>query len=462
MKPTQNLQQRKPTQSEQSNGHSNHTTQTNLKYKENPYGVSNFIQFVGFPLFIMFTTPIAAVLVWMVCAKFDGSVYRFATEMTVDRFVELWPSPSWTAAKIIGVFALLEAILMVVLPGETFYGPITPAGNRPTYKLNGISSYIATHVILGAAAYLKWYDPVIVYDNFGSIIQTLSIGSYVICFLLYLKGVYAPSSTDCGTSGSFIMDVYWGVELHPAIGSFNIKQYANCRLGMMCWSPLLCYFAYKQFATYGYVSNSMILSCIIQIVYIVKFFYWESGYFGSLDIMHDRFGYYIYWGVTVWIPSVYASVGLYMVNHPHILPQWYFYGVLALGVGSVYINYQADAQRQEVRASKGQCLIWGKKPETILAKYTTGDGKQHENLLLVSGWWGVARHFHYVPELMLSLAWALPAKFENIFPYFYVIYLTMLLTHRAGRDEIRCAEKYGAYWNEYKKQVPYRMIPFLW
>jgi 7-dehydrocholesterol reductase len=454
------LHNRKPNQS---NGHSTNTTKSNnAGSKENPYGVNDFIQFVCFPLFIMTTTPIAAVVMWMLCAKFDGSIYRFATEISVDRFIELWPSPSWTAAKIIGVFALLEAILQVAIPGETFLGPVTPAGNRPSYKLNGIPAYFATHIILGAAAYYGLYDPVIVYDNLGSIIQTLSVGSYVICFLLYLKGHYAPSSTDSGTNGSFIMDVYWGVELHPAIGSFNIKQYANCRLGMMCWSPLLCFYAYKQYAMFGYVSNSMILSTVIQVVYIIKFYHWESGYFGSLDIMHDRFGYYIYWGVTVWIPSVYTSVGLYLVNHPNILPQWYFYGVLALGVGSVIINYQADAQRQEVRASQGKSLIWGKKPETILAKYTTADGKSHENLLLLSGWWGVARHFHYVPELMLSLAWTLPALFENVLPYFYVVYLTMLLTHRAGRDEVRCATKYGTYWTEYSKKVQYRMIPGIW
>ena len=49
---------------------------------------------------------------------------------------------------------------------------------------------------------------------------------------------------------------------------------------------------------------------LIQVAYILKFFYWESGYFGSLDIMHDRFGYYICWGVLCWIPGVYTLVTL--------------------------------------------------------------------------------------------------------------------------------------------------------
>ena len=78
-----------------------------------------------------------------------------------------------------------------------------------------------------------------------------------------------------------------------------------------------------------------------------------------------------------------------------------------------------------------------------------------------SGWWGLARHFHYVPEIMLSLAWTLPAMFSNALPYFYVFYLTILLTDRSGRDELRCSKKYGEYWVTYRARVRYRIVPLL-
>lgn len=64
---------------------------------------------------------------------------------------------------------------------------------------------------------------------------------------------------------------------------------------MMGWHVLLLCFAAKQYQLYGHVCNSMVASILIQEVYIFKFFVWESGYFGSIDIMHDRFGYYICW-----------------------------------------------------------------------------------------------------------------------------------------------------------------------
>jgi 7-dehydrocholesterol reductase len=71
----------------------------------------------------------------------------------------------------------------------------------------------------------------------------------------------------------------------------------------------------------------------------------------------------------------------------------------------------------------------------------------------------VARHFHYVPEILLALSWALPAGFGHALPYFYVVYLTILLVDRAGRDDLRCRQKYGAYWDDYCARVPSKIIP---
>jgi 7-dehydrocholesterol reductase len=84
---------------------------------------------------------------------------------------------------------------------------------------------------------------------------------------------------------------------------------------------------------------------------------------------------------------------------------------------------------------------------------------QHESLLLASGWWGVARHFHYVPEIMLALTWSLAAGFIHFIPYVYVVYLTILLTDRATRDDLRCRRKYGTSWEEYCRRVPWKILP---
>lgn len=213
----------------------------------------------------------------------------------------------------------------------------------------------------------------------------------------------------------------------------------------------------------GRLSNAMFVSVALQLVYVTKFFYWETGYFCSMDIQHDRAGYYICWGCLVWVPSVYTSPSYFLVKNPNFdltVPQ--AAAIMAAGLLCVLINYGADRQRQHFRAVNGKCKIWGRDPQFISASYVTEKGEERKSLLLASGWWGVARHFHYVPEILGAFFWSLPAGFKgtNFFlAYFYVIFLTPLLFDRAFRDDARCRDKYGKHWDKYCQLVPYKIIP---
>lgn len=60
-------------------------------------------------------------------------------------------------------------------------------------------------------------------------------------------------------------------------------------------------------------------------------------------------------------------------------------------------------------------VAWGV-PDKIVASYKTLDGKKKTNLLLVSGYWALARHFHYLPELGAAFCWSVPALFTHSMP----------------------------------------------
>jgi 7-dehydrocholesterol reductase len=229
---------------------------------------------------------------------------------------------------------------------------------------------------------------------------------------------------------------------------------------MMSWGILLISYAAKQAELTG-ISNSMLISVALQLIYITKFFIWESGYLRSLDLMHDRAGFYICWGTLVWVPCVYTSPSMYLVLHPIHLEFFSALVILSLGILCITINYMADRQRQLTRLTGGNCKVWGKKPTTLVAQYTTENGELKQSLLLASGWWGVTRHFHYIPEILATFFWTVPALFENFSPYFYVSFLTILLYDRAFRDDKRCEKKYGDDWNKYKALVPYKIVPYI-
>lgn len=215
----------------------------------------------------------------------------------------------------------------------------------------------------------------------------------------------------------------------------------------------------------------MFASVLIQSVYIAKFFYWETGYFCTMDIQHDRAGFMLCWGCMVWVPSVYTMHTYFLASHPVDLSFLETVVVCMLGVMCVYWNYDCDQQRQEFRRTSGATAIWGKKPSFVTAKYVTSDNEERVSLLLTSGWWGVARHFHYIPEIMAAFFWCVPTVFSLLlhpdrapfYPihFFYVVFLTILLTDRAWRDDSRCGEKYKESWKLYCTKVPYKIIPGL-
>jgi 7-dehydrocholesterol reductase len=248
---------------------------------------------------------------------------------------------------------------------------------------------------------LKLFSASIIYDNFGPLLGALNIFSLLFCLALYLKGKYKPSSTDSGTSGNLIFDYYWGTELYPRIGGIDIKMFTNCRFGMMSWSLICLSFLFKQYEM-GTLSDSMIVCCSLQIIYCAKFFVWETGYLRSLDIMHDRAGYYICWGCLVWVPAIYTSAAQYLVLKPIHLGMPWALTIFSLGILAICINYLADKQRQKVRATQGKCLVFGKKPDLIPVSYVTEQGEKKQTILLASGFWGIARHFHYVPEILAA------------------------------------------------------------
>lgn len=184
-----------------------------------------------------------------------------------------------------------------------------------------------------------------------------------------------------------------------------------------------------------------------------------------MDIQHDRAGYYICWGCLVWVPAVYTSAAFYLTASGPPISALTAAAIFAAGWACIWINYDADRQRYVFRQTDGKCLIWGRAPRHIVATYHTSSsssktGDTKTSLLLVDGWWRISRHFHYVPEILASFFWSLPALHSSfVAPYFYVVYLTILLTDRAFRDDNRCRAKYGRSWDEYCATVPYKIVP---
>ena len=427
----------------------------------------NIVTRIIAPLFLVLACPPFAMLLWHTNVNLDGSFTRLYLEIQEKGFLNeimlVWGSRFFgtlMAWKIIGIFAALQLLLMKIIPGKKFTGTVTPMGNLPEYKENGIPAYIISFALfIGCSVGLGWFSPAIVYNNFGDILGALNFTALVFCAFLVFKGKYFPSSSDNSSTGNFIFDYYWGTELYPRILGWDVKQFTNCRFGMIGWAIAVTSFAFAQREIYGHADWSIIISAALIVIYLFKFFVWEPGYMRSMDIIVDRAGFYICWGCLVWVPAIYTSPVMFMVKHPVNLPMWGAEVIFVLGLGAILMNYWADRQRQVVRLTNGDTTIWGKAPVLINAQYETETGEVKNNLLLASGFWGISSHFHYVPEILAAFFWSCATGFDYLMPFFYVIFLTILLIHRSMRDEEKCSKKYGIYWLEYRKLVPYKIVP---
>src|SRR4051794_24200865 len=100
------------------------------------------------PAALIFLTPPLAIVMWLLCTRFAGSPVALYRAIVAHGVWALVPRPSLTALAIIGGWTGLQLLLLLVLPGERFLGPVTPAGVRPQYRLNGVAAWAITHAVL--------------------------------------------------------------------------------------------------------------------------------------------------------------------------------------------------------------------------------------------------------------------------------------------------------------------------
>ncbi|KAI9322087.1 ergosterol biosynthesis ERG4/ERG24 [Dichotomocladium elegans] len=341
------------------------------------------------------------------------------------------------------------------LPGDCLDGTKLRDGSRLKYKLNGLQSAQTLFMIGMMANRGQGYRmPMWVYNNFAD----LAVASVIFAFLVSI-GVYVGSFNDKrrllslgGNTGNPIYDFMVGRELNPRIGSFDIKFFTELRPGLLGWMFINICMGIKQYADLLRVTNSMVLVCAFQAIYVLDALYNEASILTTMDITTDGFGFMLAFGNYSWVPMMYSLQARYLADHPVDLSITAVFAIVALQATGYYLfrssNSQKDIFRREPNDPRVQSLEY----------IETSTGSR----LLISGWWGKARHINYFGDWLMSVAWCLPCGFDSIVPYFYCIYFAILLIHRERRDDEKCRRKYGADWDRYCSAVKYRIIPYIY
>ena len=279
-----------------------------------------------------------------------------------------------------------------------------------------------------------------------------------------------------GQSGNMMYDWFIGRELNPRItlpllGTVDIKAFCELRPGMLGYILIDLASVAHQYKIHGYVSDSIVLVTFFQSVYVLDALWMEPAILTTMDITTDGFGFMLAFGDLVWLPFIYSLQARYLAVYPVNLGPWGILGALLPQAIGYYIFRAANNEKNRFRTNPGD-------PRVAHLKYMdTAAGSR----LLVSGWWGTARHINYLGDFIMAWSYSLPtgmAGYQIIreqtnsqvvqgiargwgmfFTYFYVLYFAILLIHRERRDEDKCRRKYGQDWDVYRKKVPSRIVP---
>lgn len=353
---------------------------------------------------------------------------------------------------------LLYGFLSIKFSRKRFKGPTNVDNVTPLYAANGFEFWILSIFLVILLTSVFPDLPKLFTMNFIPFIMTSNIFGLLFVLYLYLRTRknYYDKPEDTREKNSFLFKFLRGLEIHPKLFGVDVKQWTNCRYGMISWQIIILLFMFYKFKDSGF-NNAIFTTVILQSIYIGKFFLWETGYFNTLDITLDRAGYYICWGCLVFLPALYTYTVYYLVNRSPNISIKTSIIIFLLGAYFTYKNYEVDRQKEIFKKNKEHSIINGKPAKWLDVKYNK-DGKEVDSKLLLSGHWGYSRHTNYTYEILTSATWSAVGYQYGPIPFLYLGYITFLLVHRIYRDEKKCKAKYGKYWKEYCDLVKYRLI----
>lgn len=385
------------------------------------------------------------------CLRFNGGDL-IPRQVTAEKMAAFGRSivPTLRALWIYAAWFGFQVLLQRFVPGRTVYGRPLRDGTRLSYRMNGLASFLITLAVFWILVVTGLIDPRVVAGEIGALISVVTLFVFAFSIFLYLYGRKRRESGSSPPSDSIIHNFFMGYSHNPRIGEFDLKLFFEARPSLIGWIVLSCTFAAAQFQSAGRVTLPMTLVCAFQFMYVFDYFIHEEAILSTMDIVHDHFGFMLCFGDTAWVPFTYSIQAYYLMTHRHSLPVWaaVLFGLI-FAAGYLFFRL-TNLQKHRFREDPSR-KIWGKTPEYI---QTAEGGK-----LLFSGFWGWSRHFNYVGDILMAIAWSLPCLFGSLLPYFYPIYFTLLLVHRERRDFKRCGRKYGKDWDEYCRRVKWRILP---
>lgn len=357
--------------------------------------------------------------------------------------------------KITGFFTpllvyLLIFILNAVMPGRWVSGYVTGknTGEKLRYRLNGLR-VLFTVLLLWAFLCFTGLMP---WDWFYEYRWYGLLGA-IIFGLIFSFSIVLPCSP---VRKSFLADFFLGRSENPQLwgGRIDAKMWLYLAGAVMLELNILSFAAHHAILYGEKASQGIYLATFLLTFFVWEYLAFEEVHLYTYDFVAERVGFKLGWGCIAFYPFFYAVPLWSTVDLP--VSQTSNYMLVIYGL-MFFISWSfsrgANLQKYHFRKDPKHAFLG------IVPQYIS-DGN---NTLLVNGYWGMSRHINYLGETGMAIAIVLCTGHPSLlWPWLYPLYYVILFLTRQADDDRRCALKYGALWNEYRKKVPYKIIPYIY
>ncbi|KAI9375132.1 C-24(28) sterol reductase [Aspergillus egyptiacus] len=431
-----------------------------------PLGVTALM--LGFPLLMYYMFLGATVYHGhLPLPEKNQSLIAFLSHLTDQAITHAYPTKQ--AWAIYWTFLVLEGLAYLYLPGVQRQGKPLPHlnGARLTYHCSAIWSWYITILLALALHFSGVFRLPRLISEFGPLMSVAILSGFIVSVLAYVSALVRGAMHRM--SGNHIYDFFMGAELNPRLCGIDMKMFFEVRMPWFILFLLTLATALKQYEETGGVAGEVMFLLLAHFLYGNACAKGEELIIPSWDIYHEKWGFMLIFWNLAGVPMSYCHCTLYLAytdpavyrKSPWVLIPWTMAYLFVYWVWDT-TNSQKNIFRAEERGENPgdrktfPQLPWRRirNPRTI----RTNDGS---GVILCDGWYGICRKIHYTCDWFFAFSWGLITGFDSPFPWFYSVFFTVMIVHRARRDIRRCRERYGEAWMEYERVVPWVFIPYV-
>jgi len=340
-------------------------------------------------------------------------------------------------------------LLHIIIPVKRIKGYVKNeiTGKLMNYRTNGIFVLLTSILIWFLLGYFNIVPYTWLYEN-----RLLGfIGACVIglAYSFYIVFKY-PS-----TGKSLFADFWFGRVKDSQLkdGLIDAKIWLYLIGAVMLQLNVLSYAAYHIMNVEN-INYGFLLGCAMLTWFCFDYLIFEKIHLWTYDFIAERVGFKLGFGCLAFYPYFYTIVLWFTAHLPNPgHPLWLTILFGALFLFGWVLTRGANMQKYFFKITPDRKFLWIK-PEVLT------DGKLS---LLANGFWGASRHINYLGEIIQAIAVVLAVGYFGIWMvWLYPAYYIGLMLSRQADDDIVCRAKYGELWDQYKRKVKYKIIPFIY